>query len=268
MHRVMETFRNALTFLTIMPAPAFSKAIAPARIQPPSSPAQAISNSGGDTLVFFPVIGALLGLVLAILAAGLLSCFSMSLAGPALLAGLLITLSWALLTGGLHLDGVADTCDGVFSSRSRERTLDIMKDSRIGTMGAIGLFGVLAGKSVALSSLVNPIPSLMAACVLGRWAMALAATTSRYARAEGGMGADFIRPHPTRLALASLWLTPALFLHAPLTFGVALIAVAAFTLIARLILYAKLGGLTGDCLGAICEASEFLVLVVYVIFSR
>ncbi|MBL4890077.1 MAG: adenosylcobinamide-GDP ribazoletransferase, partial [Candidatus Lindowbacteria bacterium] len=112
---MFSNFRSALTFLTVLPFP--------------KTNAKPSSDTLGNTLKYYPLVGLILGLILAGTGMALL------LFVPPMLTALIITVLWALLTGGLHLDGVSDTCDGLFSSRTPERSLEIMKDSHIGTMG-------------------------------------------------------------------------------------------------------------------------------------
>ena len=212
----------------------------------------------GDSLSWYPLVGAILGSVLAAFAWGLFAVL------PPLPSGVLITLLWAVATGGLHLDGVSDACDALFSSRSRERALDIMKDPHIGVMGAIGIFGVLGAKATLVASLGGRAAPLVAACLLGRWAMTVAAATSRYARPEGGIASGIIQPAPHRMLLASMWLPLLFFARSSMSsILVAVLATAVFVAFARAVFYRKIGGLTGDCVGAIGEASEVLVLAVF-----
>ena len=99
------------------------------------------------------------------------------------------------MTGGFHLDGLADTCDGVFSARSRDRMLEIMRDSRLGTHGGLALIFVVLAKILVLSELAlrgEPIlASLAAACAVSRGTAALLMYRHRYAREEG-LGNVFI----------------------------------------------------------------------------
>ena len=111
------------------------------------------------------------------------------------LAALFSVLVLALMTGGFHLDGLADTCDGVFSARSRDRMLEIMRDSRLGTHGGLALIFVVLAKILVLSELAlrgEPIlASLAAACAVSRGTAALLMYRHRYAREEG-LGNVFI----------------------------------------------------------------------------
>jgi adenosylcobinamide-GDP ribazoletransferase len=241
-----------MSFLTILPSP-------PGLTVPPA-------EKIGDTLISYPLIGLLVGGCLVLAAIPLFG-----LLAP-LPAAVFLTLLWALLTGGLHLDGVADSCDALFSSRTRERALEIMKDPHIGVMGVIGLFGVLGGKTTLLATLGCRFDAILAACLLGRWAMVFGATTSRYARPEGGIASGIIQPSAARLAAATLWLLLVAAFGAYSAHGAldsllaAWLAVTLFTLAGRYLFNRKLGGLTGDCLGAIGETSELLVLAVYSAF--
>ena len=212
----------------------------------------------GGSLFFYPVIGALIGLLLA----GLYLLLQRFLPMP--LVAFFVMIAWALITGGLHIDGVADSCDAFFSSRNREEMLRILKDSHIGTMGTIGIVGILIGKVVALSLVASPLTALIASCVLGRWAAVLAAATSGYARAEGGLASGILEWKPSRIVFASLWLALFLLLPDGMFALQAAAAVACFVLIARYFFYRRIGGLTGDCLGAIIEASELIVLCAFV----
>lgn len=134
-------------------------------------------------IVMFPLIGVVLG--------GLTGLVFMALQPwcgiP--LAALFAVLTLALLTGGFHLDGLADTCDGIFSARRRERMLEIMRDSRLGTHGGLALIFVLLAKVLVVSELAlrgTPmLAALAAACVAGRGTAVLLMYRHRYAREEG-----------------------------------------------------------------------------------
>ena len=139
-------------------------------------------------MAWYPLVGLLLGLLLA----GGASVASAAL--PPLITGLLLALALALLTQGLHLDGLADTSDGLFSHRGRARKLEIMKDSAVGVFGALALIFIIGLKSLLLAEAVSA--RAWAVIILfplwGRWAATLTACLSTYARAEGGLGLPFI----------------------------------------------------------------------------
>jgi len=220
--------------------------------------------------VCFPVVGLGLGW-----AWGWVAAWASGWSSPDAAAAMTLALS-AMVTGALHLDGLADTADGVFGGRTPERRLEIMRDSRVGAFGVVALVLVLLVKFAALGSLCRAraacaaAEAWAAAAMTARFGMVLAAGLSCYARPGPGTGRHFIdtiRPHHAALsamviaaALAGLpavggacadlrvWLrvvTPGLLAALGLTFY----------------LRRRLGGLTGDTLGAIGECVEAVVLV-------
>jgi adenosylcobinamide-GDP ribazoletransferase len=201
-------------------------------------------------LFYFPLIGALLGLVL-------VGVFLVSrVVFPASVTAALIVALWALLTGALHLDGVSDACDAL-AAATRERRLEILRDTHLGAFGATGLILLLLLKFSALST-ISPA-ALFLAPVLGRWAMVYAAAFP-LARSEG-MAALFAKSLTRRELLGATGL--AFVLVAPfgwLGMSAWLTAVIIATLLARFAM-ARLGGLTGDIYGLICESVEVSVLL-------
>jgi adenosylcobinamide-GDP ribazoletransferase len=222
--------RSALQFLTILPVPA-----------PHGRP--------GEAAWAFPIVGALLGLVCAAIL-------------PWKLGPILAMVVIAVLTGGLHEDGLADVCDAVRAHRTRERMHQILKDSRIGAHGALALVASFALRWQALAFLpTRSWLQLAAVYGLSRAQMALLAATSP--PAGGGLGAAFISTMPPR---AGLWVAGqaiglAALMGWPMGFTL-LAANAALLLIARRWFLLRLGGVTGDCLGFLCIVSEALSLVV------
>lgn len=200
---------------------------------------------------FFSIVGALLGLILTFSLLVFRAFFP-----PMVSAALTVTL-WAFLTGGLHLDGASDAFDGLFAATTRERRLEILRDVHMGAFGATGLILVLLLKFAALNQ-VNPI-ALFLAPVLARWAMVYAAAFP-LARKEG-MAALFAGGLTRReLALATLTAFICVLSFAWLAVGAWITAVLAATLIARFAL-SRLGGMTGDIYGLICEGVEVSVLL-------
>ena len=211
-------------------------------------------------IVTFPVVGALLGLL-----SGLVFLAVQAWCGIPL-AALFAVLALALLTGGFHLDGLADTCDGVFSARRRERMLEIMRDSRLGTHGGLALIFVLLAKVLVVSELAlrgTPmLAALAAACAVGRGASVLLMYRPRYAREEG-LGNVFIGKVSGRQTCVTLGLGVILAaVLLPGMSGVAALAVsvAAIFILGQL-LKRTLGGQTGDTLGAAIELGELIFLL-------
>lgn len=201
---------------------------------------------------FLPLIGALIGLVLT--AAFLV----LRVLLPPLVTATLLVALWALVTGALHLDGVSDAFDGLLAATTRERRLEILKDVHIGAFGVTGLVLVLLVKFAALND-VNPI-ALFLAPVVARWAMVYAAAFP-LARNQG-MAALFAQELSRReIALATLIAFVCTLPFGWLSVGAWLMAVVVGTLLARFAL-ARLGGLTGDIYGLVCECVEASILVV------
>jgi adenosylcobinamide-GDP ribazoletransferase len=230
----------ALGFLTRIPVPAavFAREGAQAR-----------------SLAWYPLVGLLLGALLALLA------WALQHASPLLLAAGVVA-AWAWLSGGLHLDGLADTADAwIGGLGDRERTLAIMKDPRSGPAGVTALVLVLLLKFAALASLPGPAvwPALLLAPLLGRTVLTAAFLVTPYVRA-GGMGAPLKGASRLGCALA-LIATLALVACAGRPGWLAAgVAAAVFWLWRRACLR-RLGGMTGDTCGALVELVEVAVLV-------
>jgi adenosylcobinamide-GDP ribazoletransferase len=210
------------------------------------------------TIIYFPLIGALLGLVL-VLAFSLLRSIL-----PAPVTAALLVACWALLTGGLHLDGLSDACDALFAATTRERRLEILRDVHLGSFGAAGLILILLLKFAALTQ-VNPL-AIFLAPVLARWAMVLAACFP-LARKEGmanifssGMNRRVVTIATIFTFIISVpygWFAVAAWFTASLVVLV----------IARLA-ESRVGGMTGDIYGLVCECVEVSVLIIGTISFR
>jgi len=214
----------------------------------------------GRATVFFPLVGLLIGLVLAGVN------FLLSLILPGAVVNIILIAGLALLSGGLHLDGLADTFDGMAGTRTPEKRLEIMRDSRLGSFGAFGLFLILLIQYAALSSVPDEYRTgiIILAPVLGRWAMVNAIFVYPYARPDG-LGKAF-KQHLIGLEYALD--TVACVLAALILFKLAgLVIMAAAWLTADLssiLMSRKLGGMTGDTYGAV---NEFVTMSVLVILS-
>lgn len=252
----MSGFFAALGFLTVLPVPGRS----------------ADPRDLGSSLLWFPVVGLLLGLIVAVFDGLLIAVLEVAGLGsartgsyPALAAAALDLALLAALTGGLHLDGVADTFDGLFHPSGRDRRLAIMRDSRSGPHGVAALVLVLllqAGALAALPVHERFVTLLLTPC-LGRWAQVLAIAAFPYARPQG-RGTPFHVPGRRWRALAAtaLVLAVAAFL-CDTGRGLQLGAVLAVTFGFGWLANRQLGGLTGDTYGAITELSQAAALLLY-----
>jgi adenosylcobinamide-GDP ribazoletransferase len=206
----------------------------------------------------WPVAGAAVG-ALAALAGALAGAVGLS---PAL-AAVAVMAAEAVLTGALHEDGLADSADGLWGGRDRARRLEIMKDSRIGTYGTLALVLVLLARWAAVVAILQAggFGALVAAAVLSRAAMAAAAAALPHARRDG-LSVHVGRP-ATRTAgiAAAASVVAAVALAGTSGVGMALaaaVAAAGVALLAR----ARIGGQTGDILGASQQAALVAALAV------
>ncbi|MFQ6558951.1 adenosylcobinamide-GDP ribazoletransferase [Pseudomonas sp. Lb2C1-1] len=211
----------------------------------------------GRSLLFYPVVGLLFGVLLWLLNALLLGT-------PLLLHAALLLSAWVLLSGGLHLDGLADSADAWLGGfGDRERTLLIMKDPRSGPIAVITLVLVLLLKFTALLALIEQgqTLALIVVPVLGRAALLGLFLTTPYVRA-GGLGQALADHLPRRAGWQVLWVCA---LGAVLVTGwvgvVALLVASAVFIGLRQMMLRRLGGCTGDTAGALLELLEMAVLV-------
>lgn len=175
------------------------------------------------------------------------------------------------LTGGLHLDGLADTMDGLACRGTKEKVLEVMRDSRVGAFGVMGLILFIGAKYLALDQISNPmIPSsLILTTVIGRSSMILVCYRSSYARSTGGLAKPFTENLGLREMILSLVSAFGIaFLLMGVTGVVVFFGIGLFSLGYRHFFIKKLGGVTGDILGAANELAELLCLLVLVILEK
>lgn len=245
----MRRYLIAMQFLTIIPLPFDT------RCQ---------KEDLGRATACFPLAGLTIGGLLA----GLNWLMEPWLSRP-LAAALLVT-ALAVITGALHLDGLADVCDGLAARGSRERFLAVMKDSHVGAAGAVAVALGLLLKWQALLAIPEAMvwQTLLLFPTLGRFAQVLAMAGARHAR-QDGLGAAFIQGMgPYRLTGALILTVAISAVLLPLKGLIALVAVFGLTLVVKGYFHNRLGGLTGDIIGCICELSEMLALIVISAGSR
>ncbi len=243
----MLAFWIALQFLSCLP------------IRLPGMPAP---QELGRSLLFYPLVGLLFGAVLWGLH-GLLA------GTPLLLHAALLLAAWVVLSGGLHLDGLADSADAWLGGfGDRERTLEIMKDPRSGPIAVVTLGLVLLLKFTALVALIEQggAMALVVAPLIGRSALLALFLTTRYVRA-GGLGqalADHVpRQVGQQVLVASGVACVAL---GGIPGGLAVLLAALLFVWLRRVMIQRLGGTTGDTAGALLELLEMAVLVGWVLF--
>ena len=243
----MRLFLTSLQFLTILPIPIKTS-----------------EEELGKSMLFFPLVGFLIGGVLA----GIY-WIGTKLFPPTVITAFLIII-WIFITGALHLDGFADTLDGLYAGKNREERLKIMRDKYVGVMGIVGIVTILLLKYALLLSLATPqvFKTLILTPALSRWGMVVAASISPYAREEG-KGKVFIEgvkkwyaPFQGMILLAiSIWLFGFLT-------GISLIApLIIFLWLSCIFFQRRIGGVTGDTLGAVNEVGETLILMLVVLLK-
>jgi len=215
-------------------------------------------GDSGRASVWYPLVGLVVGALTWLAWKGSMLVF------PPSVAGILTLLVWVLLTGGLHLDGLADCCDGLLASTSVERRLEIMKDPRLGTFAVVGLILILSLKAAILASLTSATSfGILLAASLARWCI-LPAGTMPLARSSG-MGADFAAGFRRSFMIwgAIIPVTFAIFLGVRGALAI-LIGVVTVALISRFA-KSRIGGVTGDVFGLIVEVVETVVILIFLI---
>ncbi len=226
--------RVALAFLTRLPVPTPQDA----RLNP----------------TWFPLVG----LVVGALAAGVRAAADQAL--PPTAATVLALAAAIVLTGGLHEDGLADVSDALGAHVTRERRLEILKDPRVGTFGALalGLALLLAVTTLAALDTADAVKALVAGHVLSRWAILPVSRALKPAK-PGGAGSLLSTTTPDLLAATLLAAAAALLIAGPAEGAAALAAAALAAAITATLLQRGIGGVTGDGYGAAAKAAELAV---------
>ncbi len=250
MRRQLNIFLNALMFYTRIPVPG----------DLPYS-----EEMLNRSIRYFPFIGWIVGGIGAALFYGLQFVF------PLELAILLSMVATILVTGAFHEDGFADFCDGFGGGYSRESILTIMKDSRIGTYGSIGLIAMLATKYMAIKAIEpEQIPViLLASHSLSRLMPVLVIFTSEYSRDDATSKSKPIgkKGKISDLVLA-LFFGLTFLILVPLVYSLTILLLLMFTMLAfRRYITQKIGGYTGDCLGALQQIAEVEIYLGFVIYQ-
>jgi adenosylcobinamide-GDP ribazoletransferase len=211
------------------------------------------------SLYWFTFVGLLLGVAEAGLA-----WLGMSVGWPEL-AALLPVIGGILITRGLHADGLADLSDGFFGGRTRESVLRIMKDPNVGSFGALALMLLLVLKWVALLRLVRTggFEIIVSGVMLARMAQVVLAARLPYARQEGGTATAFVNgaglPHLSVALVSGAAILLLLMRFEPVSSLLLLLAALAPSGVVGILSMRRIGGVTGDVLGAASEITEALV---------
>lgn len=217
-----------------------------------------------DGIMFFPLVGFIIGIFVS------LSFYVGNLFGDIFLGAVFAVIGGVFITGGLHLDGLSDTFDGIYSNREKERILEIMKDSRLGANGALSIIILLILKISLIKTIASRTSSyemysfLILMPVFARMCQVYGAKFSVYARNKG-MGAFFIGRVTNKHLIISL---ATCFIISFIKFELIWIYVAAYFFSISYVnhITKKIDGMTGDTLGALCELSEVFYLFIILIY--
>lgn len=235
----MKPLLAAIQFLTVIPVP---------------SRFQTGEDDLRRSLICFPMVGLILGAAVAVLDPGIMKLL------PPFPASTLLVIVMLALSGCLHMDGLADTADGFLSARPKERILQIMRDSHTGPMGVIAVVCAIMLKIAALSSTPGPLHwrVVLLMPVAGRCALVFGMKAAPYARGQGGLASVFGRPSRLTLSVSAAVLTTASWLVLGMPGVMAAGCVGMATVIFSFRCRQKIGGFTGDTLGAACEIAEII----------
>jgi len=244
----MKTFLIALQFLTRFPVKINS---------------EILGKDLNNSLYFFPLVGGIIGIIL-LIPLLLLDIFSIKL------IVIIILILQVIITGCLHLDGFADTIDGFYGGKNKERILEIMKDSRIGSIGVIGLIILLLLKIELLASLNIEIlwKAIISMMFFSRFIQVFLCNIYNYAR-EVGKAKHFIGNKNYIQILVTFIFTIAIIYFLFGYFSIILICLSLIPIyLYSVFIYRKIGGMTGDTIGAASEISEVLFLIAILTFSK
>lgn len=242
----IQSLRSAVAFLTVIPVAARE-----------GEPGARLGRA------YFPAVGALVGLV-----AGAVLVVVAAITTP-MLGAVVAVAVMAVLTGGLHLDGVADSADGLFGRGDRAQRLETMRDPRVGSYGAVALIVVLLGDVAALSALPPPkgVVALVIGGALSRWAMLGVVAFVPYVRTSGlGVAAAGGANRAFDLVLGSALAALACLLDWRRAL-VAVLLVGLTALIVSSVARRRIGGATGDIYGATTELCQLAAMVAFVVHT-
>jgi len=245
----MNNLLAALRFLTIVP------------IKTKTNTASLSANS----LVYFPVAGFALGIILACIQQ-LLSYTGLH--NLAISAALVVAL--IILTGGMHLDGLSDTFDGLASWKGREDILRIMRDPHAGAIGVLSMISVIFLKIAFIASLrpLDSALSLILMTTISRWSMVTAISFFPYAREQGKAKIFMDGKNNKFLILSTLLTMIIIILSSPFAGFAAMITSCAAVIVIGKTISLRIGGITGDVLGAINEINEIIILLTIILLQK
>lgn len=205
---------------------------------------------------YYPFIGALLG-ILSSIPYYFLAPYSRDI------AGFLTVMTMIILTGGLHLDGLSDTADGFFSNRDREKTLEIMKDSRIGAFGVLSLILIILFKFTLISNIGINLPVALILSMGNSRLITLLQIAFKKSARPGGLGDMFHKSKPKKYIITGIILYIILIILLDIRYLIPLIGSLLVGEFISLYTYKKIDGFTGDVYGATIEITEAISLLIF-----
>jgi len=237
---LLRYFLSAISFLTIIPVP------------------KRYRQEMKHLLPFFPIVGFFIGIIFVLIN------YCCSFVFYKIVVDFLVVVSLIIITGGLHLDGLADFLDGFYAGDSKDEIIKIMDDSHIGAMGVIGIVVVILAKFILFNNLDNNMvnASLVLFPVLGRWSMVVSMGISQPAK-EDGLGNFFLKNTTKNDFIISVIITFLLVFFVFKLKGIVIfLFISFFSFIFTKYIIKKIKGITGDTLGAVCEMSEVFTLLI------
>jgi len=251
--KILRDLSLAIRFLTIFPIASFPLS------NNSNQDEEALTENFANSMTFFPLVGMLIGVLLVVLR----RIFYYLPVSP-LIGDTLVLIVWIWLSGGLHLDGFADSVDGFSGGHNKEEILNIMKDSSTGAKGVVALISLLLLKFVLLVEmpLLLKDVALFFAPAIGRWSMVIAAFLGKPARLKNSMGKLFMDYVGWReLIFASLTMTViGILLFRLYLLPLVMVGIGIVLLILKYC-QKRIGGISGDILGAINEIVEVFILL-------
>ncbi len=215
-----------------------------------------------QTVKFFPIVGLIVGLFEALVYLLSFRFFSNNV------SAFFTVLSHVIITGGIHIDGLSDSADGIFSAREKDKMLEIMKDSRVGTFGVLAIIFLILGKIIFIAN-ISPklrLTSIVLAPIISRTMNIFLMYNRKYARDTKGMGDMFIGAIDKTNYIIALILGIIISIIVGKSNCIIIFLICfIFTVLFRNYIEKKLGGLTGDILGASDELNELLIYIIFLI---
>ena len=258
--KILRDLSLAIRFLTIFPIASFPLS------NNSNQDEETLTENFANSMAFFPLVGMLIGVLLVVLR----RIFYYLPISP-LIGDALVLIVWIWLSGGLHLDGFADSVDGFSGGHNKEEILNIMKDSSTGAKGVVALVSLLLLKFVLLAEMPLFLKDavLFFTPAIGRWSMVIAAFLGKPARLKNSMGKLFMDYVGWReVIFASLTLAVIGILLFKLYFLPLLIIAIGIVLLILKYCHQRIGGISGDILGTINEIVEVSILLVICLLSQ